>query len=79
MNAPMNDTDADALRNELTGLLSYINRVRQEIASISRPADEEHQFVAMSDQLDAVSKATDDASNTIMANAEKNEDVVCTP
>lgn len=76
MNATMNDSDSNALRSELTGLMTYINRVRQEIASISRPADEEHQFESMSDQLDAVIKATDDASNTIMANAEKNEDVV---
>ncbi len=76
MNAPMNDTEAEALRHELTGLLKYINRVRLEIASISRPADEEHQFETMSDQLDAVIKATDDASNTIMACAENNEETL---
>lgn len=58
------------------GLLKYINRVRLEIATISRPADEEHQFETMSDQLDAVIKATDDASNSIMAAAESNEDLL---
>lgn len=78
MNAPMDDTDSDALRNELMGLLKYINRVRLEIANISRPADEEHQFETMSDQLDAVIKATDDASNTIMACAENNEEAIIT-
>lgn len=76
MNAPMDEKESEALRNELVGLLSYINRVREEIASISRPADEEHQFETMSDQLDAVIKATDDASNTIMACAEANEEAL---
>lgn len=68
--------ETETLRNELMGLLKYINRVRLEIANISRPADEEHHFETMSDQLDAVIKATDDASNTIMACAESNEDVL---
>lgn len=76
MTGPMNASESDALRNELTGLLKYINRVRQEIASISHPADEEHQFVSMADQLDAVIKSTDDASNTIMGSAETNEELV---
>ncbi|HEY9078941.1 protein phosphatase CheZ [Magnetovibrio sp.] len=76
MNAPIEDLDSDALRHELHGLLRYINRVRQEIASISRPADDAHEFGTMSDQLDAVIKATDDASNTIMACAEDNEEAV---
>ena len=76
MNAPIEDLDSEALRNELHGLLLYINRVRDEIANISRPADDDHEFSTMSDQLDAVIKATDDASNTIMACAESNEDAV---
>ena len=76
MTVPMNDSESEALRNELTGLLKYINRVRQEIASISHPADEEHHFESMADQLDAVIKATDDASNTIMASAETNEELI---
>ncbi|MDH5489210.1 MAG: protein phosphatase CheZ [Rhodospirillaceae bacterium] len=76
MTAPMDKAHEDALRNELMGLLSYINRVREEIAKMSRPADEEHQFETMSEQLDAVVKATDEASNTIMASAEKNETLI---
>lgn len=76
MTAPMEHIETEALRTELMGLLKYINRVRLEIATISRPADEEHQFVTMSDQLDAVIKATDDASNSIMASAESNEDII---
>lgn len=76
MTAPMDLQEAETLRKELMGLLKYINRVREEIASISRPADEEHQFETMSDQLDAVIKATDEASNTIMASAESNDDLI---
>ena len=76
MTAQTGQPDAEALRSELMGLLKYINRVRLEIATISRPADEDHQFETMSDQLDAVIKATDEASNTIMASAESNEDVI---
>jgi len=76
MTAPIEHMETETLRNELMGLLKYINRVRQEIASISRPADEDHHFETMSDQLDAVIKATDEASNSIMACAESNEDVL---
>lgn len=76
MTAPINQTDSESLHKELMGLLKYISRVRQEIASISRPADEDNQFETMSDQLDAVIKATDEASNTIMACAESNEEVI---
>ncbi|MBL4691705.1 MAG: protein phosphatase CheZ [Magnetovibrio sp.] len=67
---------SEALHHELAGLLTYINRVREEIATISRPADEEHHFDTMADQLDAVIKATDDASNTIMGCAENNDDII---
>ncbi|MBL4615904.1 MAG: protein phosphatase CheZ [Magnetovibrio sp.] len=76
MTAPFLEADSENLRSEMHGLLQYINRVRLEIASISRPADDEHEFSTMSDQLDAVIKATDDASNTIMGCAESNEDAV---
>ncbi len=76
MTMRINDQESETLRQELMGLLKYINRVREEIASISRPADEEHQFTTMAEQLDAVIKATDEASNTIMSRAEGNEDIV---
>lgn len=76
MTANLDDIETETLRTELLGLLKYINRVRLEIATISRPADEEHHFETMSEQLDAVIKATDDASNTIMASAESNEGTI---
>jgi len=54
------------LKSELTGLFRYLERVREEIAAISRPADEEYQFESMGEQLDAIVKATEKATNTIM-------------
>ena len=53
-----------------------IQRVGEEIAAVSRPADEAHHFNSMPDQLDAIVKATEDATNTIMECMEKNDDVV---
>jgi len=58
------------LKSELTGLFRYLERVREEIAAISRPADEEFQFESMGDQLDAIVKATEQATNTIMQSTE---------
>ena len=68
--------EADVLKKELYGLFKYIQRVREEIAAISRPADEAHHFNSMSDQLDAIVKATEDATNTIMEAMEKNDDIL---
>ncbi len=69
----MTDTnESDVLKKELSGLFLYIQRVRKEIAAISRPADEDVGFESMGDQLDAIVKATEEATNTIMAAMEKN-------
>ena len=58
------------LKSELAGLFRYLERVRKEIAAISRPADEEFQFESMGDQLDAIVKATEKATNSIMQSTE---------
>ena len=58
--------DADLLKKELYGLFKYLQRVRLEIAAINRPADEALHFDSMSDQLDAIVKATEEATDTIM-------------
>ena len=67
---------ADLLKKEFFGLFKYIKRVREEIAAINRPVDESMHFDNMSDQLDAIVKATEVATNTIMECMEKNDDVV---
>lgn len=73
MNPP---SEADLLKQELYGLFKYLKRVREEIAAINRPADEDHHFDSMSDQLDAIVQATEEATNTIMECMEKNDDII---
>ena len=68
--------ESDLLKKELYGLFKYLQRVRQEIAAINRPADEALHFDNMSDQLDAIVKATEEATDTIMGCMEKNDDIV---
>lgn len=70
------NVDAQALRNELQGLFTYIQRVRKEIAAMSMPADKDHDFAKMSDQLDAIVEATEQATNTIMEMMESNQDAL---
>ncbi len=65
------ENENEVLKTELTGLFRYMQRVRQEIAAISRPSDEELEFGNMGDQLDAIVKATEKATNTIMEATEK--------
>ncbi len=72
------ELEAQKLKKELAGLFQYLQRVRQEIAAISRPADEEHQFESMGEQLDAIVKATEKATNTIMEATEGSISAVST-
>ena len=64
------------LKQEILGLFKYLKRVRQEIAAINRPADGDLHFDSMGDQLDAIVKATEEATDTIMTCMEKNDDIV---
>jgi len=68
--------EQEYLKDELSGLLRYIQRVRTEIAAISRPADEDFKFESMGEQLDAIVKATETATNTIMAAMERNDGII---
>ncbi len=69
---PTRALDASFLKRELLGLFEYVQRVRQEIAAISRPAEDAHRFESMGDQLDLIVQATEDATNTIMEAVETN-------
>lgn len=64
------------LKSEFQGLLLYIQRVRQEIAAIRNPHEEDHQFGSMGEQLDAIVKTTEQATTTIMEAMENNDDAV---
>lgn len=68
--------ESDLLKRELLGLFKYLKRVRQEIAAINQPADQDMHFDSMSDQLDAIVKATEEATDTIMSCMEKNDDII---
>ena len=64
----------DQLKQELGALFRYLQRVRQEIAAIDRPADQGHGFESMGDQMDAIVQATEAATNTIMEAMESTEE-----
>ena len=66
----------EQLKSELDGLLRYIQRVKQEVAAIDRPADEDDQFDNMGERLEAVVNATSSATNTIMGVVEKNAELI---
>lgn len=66
----------DQLKQEFDALRRYIQRVRKEIASIDRPADEDHKFDSTGEQLDAIVKATEEATDTIMECMENNEEAI---
>lgn len=64
------------LKQELDGLSRYILRVRQEVATIDRPGDHINDFESMGDQMVAVVKATESATNTIMEAMESNGEAI---
>lgn len=68
-------TEVYLLKQELFGLFQHIQRMRAEIASIRRPgaAGEEDHFTQMSDELDAIVHATEEATDTIMSSVEEME------
>lgn len=59
------------LRAEIVGLVQYIRRFREEIAQmVASDSDAQTRFDGMSDQLDAIVQATEDATNSILENME---------
>lgn len=76
---PLHPTDeAEILKAELIGLFQYVNRVRDEIAAMHRPADGDHHLPSMGDQLDAIVGATEEATNIIMESVEQATDLLST-
>lgn len=69
--------DVRILKRELVGMFGHIQRIRRELASIRTPGHEDaDHFAKMSDQLDAIVESTEEATNSIMSNAEEIEDMV---
>ncbi len=69
-------SEINRLKREIVGLFEYMQRVRQEIAAINRPADQADHLFSMEDQLDAIVSATEKATDTIMESIEKNNELV---
>ena len=65
--ANMNDTK---LRQEVLNLFQYIERLREEVATMSKAEDNATAFQDMSVQLDAIVEATEEATNSILAASE---------
>ena len=72
----MVEQEPQHLKSELWSPFNYVQRVRQEIAAIDRPVEDEGRSSMMGNQLDAIVKATEEATNTIMVMMERNEDAL---
>jgi len=71
------DVDEERLRSEVLGLFQYIQRFREEIAQMIQPdADgDKNRFQTISEQLDAIISATEDATNIILEGMEGIDDI----
>jgi chemotaxis protein CheZ len=58
------------LRQEVLNLFQYIERLREEVATMSKSEDNATAFQDMSDQLDAIVKATEEATHSILEASE---------
>ncbi|MEQ8441874.1 MAG: protein phosphatase CheZ [Alphaproteobacteria bacterium] len=58
-------------KSEVVNLVQYIRRFREEVAQMVAADGDQTRFETMSDQLDAIVAATEDATNTILEKMEK--------
>ncbi|PIW27834.1 MAG: hypothetical protein COW30_09250 [Rhodospirillales bacterium CG15_BIG_FIL_POST_REV_8_21_14_020_66_15] len=68
--------ELELLQAEILNLFNYIQRVRKEVAAITRTDEGDGRFNNMSDQLDAIVRATEDATNSIMEVVEQNSETI---
>ena len=68
--------ELELLQAEILNLFNYIQRVRKEVAAITRSDEGNGRFDNMSDQLDAIVQATEDATNSIMEVVEQNTETI---
>lgn len=64
-----NFDDILVLKKELVGLFGHMQKIRKELAALNTPGASDH-FGSMSEQLDAIVKATEGATDTIMESVE---------
>lgn len=65
----------DKLRSEVYNMFKYVERLKDEIAAITKEEADKTAFSGMAIQLAAIVDATEKATNTILEAAEKVEDV----
>lgn len=77
MTKSLAELDEEKLRSEVLGLFQYIQRFREEIAQMIQPdtEDDKNRFQTISDQLDAIISATEDATNIILEGMEGIDDI----
>ena len=77
MTQPLAELDEERLRSEVLGLFQYIQRFREEIAHMIQRdgGDDKNRFENISDQLDAIIKATEDATHIILEGMERIDSV----
>lgn len=61
--------DILVLKKELVGLFGHLRKIRKELAALNTPGAPDH-FGSMSEQLDQIVDATENATNSIMENVE---------
>lgn len=71
MSLNLDPNDQKKLKSEIVSLVQYMKRFREEIAMIVEDGDDKSHFEGVSDQLDAIIGATEDATETILASVEK--------
>lgn len=71
-------TEIERIRNEVQNIATRIESTKREIASLRHPLATAHddKFTAASMELGAVVKVTEEATNGIMRNAEKIDEIV---
>lgn len=66
----MSGNSANDLKPEILKLFAFTQKIRRELAAIRKPGDEADHFNSMSQELDAIVAATEEATNTILESVE---------
>ncbi|OHC75707.1 MAG: hypothetical protein A3G18_03350 [Rhodospirillales bacterium RIFCSPLOWO2_12_FULL_58_28] len=66
----------DILKKEVVHLFEHLQKIKKEVASIKHPNLNIDHFGTVADQLTAIAKATEDATETIMESTEGINDVI---
>ena len=75
MSAELEHAADEKLKSEITNLVQYVRRFRQEIAQMYQRQNDQTHFDGMADQLTAITQATENATNTILHSVEKVNDI----